>query len=162
MRSVYLFAPPARQVFEACGEEGEKGRQMLLFSATMPPWVDKVVKAYMKEDRVFIDLVKEGSVKASKDVEHIGIPCHWQRCAPRSCCACCARCAVPSYASFVSAVVAVRCLFVLVVEKRVPRRWVILVPLERGVCRAVVPPPSFLPPGREGLAALVLVYISEF
>lgn len=30
------------KVFEACGEEGEKGRQMLLFSATMPPWVDKV------------------------------------------------------------------------------------------------------------------------
>lgn len=34
----------------------------------------------MKEDRVFIDLVKEGSVKASKDVQHIGIPCHWTRC----------------------------------------------------------------------------------
>lgn len=33
----------------------------------------------MKEDRIFIDLVKEGSVKASKDVEHIGIPCHWTR-----------------------------------------------------------------------------------
>jgi len=41
---------------------------------------EQVVKAYMKEDRVFIDLVKEGSVKASKDVEHIGIPCHWTRC----------------------------------------------------------------------------------
>ncbi|CAM9683057.1 unnamed protein product, partial [Hapterophycus canaliculatus] len=72
------FKEEMEKVFEACGEEGEKGRQMLLFSATMPPWVDKVVKAYMKEDRVFIDLVKEGSVKASKDVEHIGIPCHWQ------------------------------------------------------------------------------------
>lgn len=33
----------------------------------------------MKADRIFIDLVKEGSVKASKDVEHIGIPCHWTR-----------------------------------------------------------------------------------
>lgn len=32
------------QVFDACGEEGDKGRQMLLFSATMPPWVDKVTK----------------------------------------------------------------------------------------------------------------------
>lgn len=40
----------------------------------------QVVKAYMKPDRVFIDLVKEGTVKASKDVEHIGIPCHWTRC----------------------------------------------------------------------------------
>lgn len=30
------------QVFVACGEEGERGRQMLLFSATMPVWVDKV------------------------------------------------------------------------------------------------------------------------
>lgn len=40
----------------------------------------KVVKEYMQEDRVFIDLVKEGSVKASKDVAHIGIPCHWTRC----------------------------------------------------------------------------------
>lgn len=40
----------------------------------------KVVNAYMKQDRIFIDLVKEGAVKASKDVEHIGIPCHWTRC----------------------------------------------------------------------------------
>ncbi|CAM9988704.1 unnamed protein product [Ectocarpus sp. 4 AP-2014] len=71
------FKEEMEKVFEACGEEGEKGRQMLLFSATMPLWVDKVVKEYMKEDRVFIDLVKEGTVKASKDVEHIGIPCHW-------------------------------------------------------------------------------------
>ncbi|CAN0165128.1 unnamed protein product [Pylaiella littoralis] len=71
------FKEEMEKVFDACGEEGEKGRQMLLFSATMPPWVDKVVKEYMKGDRIFIDLVKEGSVKASKDVEHIGIPCHW-------------------------------------------------------------------------------------
>ncbi|CAN0087863.1 unnamed protein product, partial [Laminaria digitata] len=71
------FKEEMEKVFEACGEEGERGRQMLLFSATMPPWVDKVVKAYMKADRIFIDLVKEGSVKASKDVKHIGIPCHW-------------------------------------------------------------------------------------
>ena len=39
----------------------------------------QVVNEYMKPDRIFIDLVKEGSVKASKDVEHIGIPCHWTR-----------------------------------------------------------------------------------
>lgn len=33
------------QIFEACGKPGEQAqqdRQMLLFSATMPPWVDKV------------------------------------------------------------------------------------------------------------------------
>ena len=59
-RTITLYTPPTRtshhttptpppdcpekktQVFEACGDEGEKGRQMLLFSATMPPWVDKV------------------------------------------------------------------------------------------------------------------------
>ncbi|CAM9259489.1 unnamed protein product [Ascophyllum nodosum] len=71
------FKEEMEKVFAACGEEGNRGRQMLLFSATMPPWVEKVVKEYMKEDRVFIDLVKKGSAKASKDVEHIGIPCHW-------------------------------------------------------------------------------------
>ena len=43
----------------------------------------QVVKAYMKADRIFVDLVKEGSVKASKDVKHIGIPCHWTRCVLR-------------------------------------------------------------------------------
>lgn len=39
------------EVFEACGEEGEKGRQMLLFSATMPPWVDKVCVRERRRER---------------------------------------------------------------------------------------------------------------
>ncbi|CAM9417097.1 unnamed protein product, partial [Sphacelaria rigidula] len=36
------FKEEMEKVFQACGEEGEQGRQMLLFSATMPPWVNKV------------------------------------------------------------------------------------------------------------------------
>ncbi|CAM9298724.1 unnamed protein product [Choristocarpus tenellus] len=74
------FKEEMEKVFEACrggGEEG--GRQVLLFSATMPPWVDKVARECMRSDRIFIDLVGEGSAKASKDVKHIGIPCHWTR-----------------------------------------------------------------------------------
>lgn len=39
---VFLFLLPCNKVFAACGEPGERGRQMLLFSATMPSWVDKV------------------------------------------------------------------------------------------------------------------------
>lgn len=38
----FFFLLSREKVFDACGEEGEKGRQMLLFSATMPPWVNKV------------------------------------------------------------------------------------------------------------------------
>ena len=47
--------------------------QMILFSATVPRWVDKVARKYMKEDLVYVDLVKDGYNKTSMTVEHFAM-----------------------------------------------------------------------------------------
>jgi ATP-dependent RNA helicase DDX21 len=47
--------------------------QMILFSATVPRWVDKVARKFMKEDLVYVDLVKDGYNKTSMTVEHFAM-----------------------------------------------------------------------------------------
>lgn len=45
--------------------------QFLLFSATIPKWVEKISKKFMKEDVEFVDMIKNSEVKTSKTVEHL-------------------------------------------------------------------------------------------
>lgn len=52
---------------------------MLLFSATLPNWIQGITDRYMRSDKVVIDLVEEKE-KASGDVEHYTIRCPWQVC----------------------------------------------------------------------------------
>lgn len=47
--------------------------QMVLFSATVPRWVDKVARKFMKEDLTYVDLVKDGYNKTSMTVEHLAM-----------------------------------------------------------------------------------------
>ena len=57
-------------------EEYKKRRsklQMILFSATVPRWVDKVARKFMKADMIYVDLVKDGYNKTSETVEHLAI-----------------------------------------------------------------------------------------
>ncbi|CAM9449933.1 unnamed protein product [Chrysoparadoxa australica] len=72
-------AEEMEKVFKACTTERktEKRVQTLLFSATMPSWINKVARDYMSADLAKIDLVGNSEVQASKDVKHMAIPCHW-------------------------------------------------------------------------------------
>lgn len=45
--------------------------QIILFSATVPKWVDQVSRKFMKKDKVFVDLVKEGFNRTSETVKHL-------------------------------------------------------------------------------------------
>lgn len=47
--------------------------QYLLFSATIPKWVEKVAKSFMSGDVVRIDMIKGREVKTSTTVEHLAI-----------------------------------------------------------------------------------------
>lgn len=47
--------------------------QMILFSATIPEWVNKVARKYMKEDLIFVDLVGKNSNKTSETVRHLAM-----------------------------------------------------------------------------------------
>lgn len=72
------FKDEIQRVCDAMGTGNGLQRQVLLFSATLPPWVQKVAKQYMRQDHLEqVDLVQGEDQKASTDVRHIAIPCHW-------------------------------------------------------------------------------------
>lgn len=50
-----------------------KDVQYLLFSATVPRWVERVCQNFMSSDMVRVDMVKGRSVKTSTTVEHLAI-----------------------------------------------------------------------------------------
>lgn len=47
--------------------------QCLLFSATIPSWVQNISSRFMKPNVVFIDMIKRSEVKTSKTVEHLSM-----------------------------------------------------------------------------------------
>eukprot|EP00124_Ichthyophonus_hoferi_P003197 Ihof_evm1s264 gene=Ihof_evmTU1s264 len=59
--------------------KAESKHQLLLFSATLPGWVNEVVRKYCRDDKVIIDLVKDQKNKTSATIEHMAIRCHWQQ-----------------------------------------------------------------------------------
>ena len=72
------FKDDIQKVCDAMGQDSHQRRQVLLFSATLPPWVQKVAQQYMRKDKlVQVDLVQGEDAKASTDVRHVAIPCHW-------------------------------------------------------------------------------------
>jgi len=52
--------------------------QTLLFSATVPDWVNKAIKKYMRPNMKTIDLVGSQKLKTSETVNHYAIPSTWQ------------------------------------------------------------------------------------
>ncbi|KAI8610519.1 P-loop containing nucleoside triphosphate hydrolase protein [Chytriomyces sp. MP71] len=52
--------------------------QTLLFSATLPGWINSVLSKYMRPDRETVDLVGQQKLKTSEKVQHLCIPSKWQ------------------------------------------------------------------------------------
>ncbi|KAH7446424.1 hypothetical protein KP509_01G054800 [Ceratopteris richardii] len=50
--------------------------QTLLFSATMPDWVQQIASRFLKKDKEVVDLVGEEKMKASSSVRHLLLPCN--------------------------------------------------------------------------------------
>jgi ATP-dependent RNA helicase DDX21 len=48
---------------------------MMLFSATIPPWLKKLSQKYMKPSRVVINLINLAETQASSSVVHYALPC---------------------------------------------------------------------------------------
>ncbi|KAK9665605.1 hypothetical protein RND81_14G122900 [Saponaria officinalis] len=49
--------------------------QTLLFSATLPFWVNEIATRFLKTDKKTVDLVSDQKIKASTSVRHIVMPC---------------------------------------------------------------------------------------
>ncbi|KAJ3021704.1 Nucleolar RNA helicase 2 [Thoreauomyces humboldtii] len=52
--------------------------QTLLFSATLPAWITKAVSAYMRPDKITMDLIGSAAHKTSDLVKHLALPSRWQ------------------------------------------------------------------------------------
>jgi len=70
------FADDVEKILGVIPREG-RSVQTLLFSATLPAWVQNVAKKYLAADKMTIDLVGNTRQEASTNVKHIAIPCHW-------------------------------------------------------------------------------------
>lgn len=53
----------------------EKKPQVLLFSATIPKWVEETAEKYMSHDRILVDLIGQQSLKTAVTVDHKAISC---------------------------------------------------------------------------------------
>ena len=53
--------------------------QTLLFSATLPQWVQDVKRRFLKQNHVTVDLVGSDVMKASTSVRHMLLPSHWSQ-----------------------------------------------------------------------------------
>ena len=49
--------------------------QCIHFSATIPGWVKRVARKYLREDHEVVDLAKDLSNKTAKSVNHLAINC---------------------------------------------------------------------------------------
>lgn len=54
---------------------GKNKPQVLLFSATVPSWVEQTADKYMSRDRVLVDLIGQQSLRTAVTVEHKAISC---------------------------------------------------------------------------------------
>jgi ATP-dependent RNA helicase DDX21 len=53
--------------------------QTLLFSATLPRWVQEITRRFLKPGFETVDLVGNETMKASTSVKHLLLPCHWSQ-----------------------------------------------------------------------------------
>ena len=52
--------------------------QTLLFSATLPAWIQEAVKKYMRSNKMTLDLIGRDKCRTANTVSHIAIPSRWQ------------------------------------------------------------------------------------
>ncbi|GHP03794.1 hypothetical protein PPROV_000254900 [Pycnococcus provasolii] len=75
------FVEDVEMILGCAGGEGTAYEgQTLLFSATVPPWVRDIARRFQRgpEKTTSVDLVGTDKMKASADVRHLALPCHWQ------------------------------------------------------------------------------------
>ena len=69
------FADEVNEILQGVFEKHKP--QMLLFSATVPPWVTTTAKKYM-DDHVVVDMIGEDKLKTAVTVQHKAIRCTYE------------------------------------------------------------------------------------
>jgi len=71
------FAEDVELILSSIAQQDKQHVQTLLFSATIPSWVQNVAKKYLKPERQYIDLVGNANHQANSDITHYAVSCHW-------------------------------------------------------------------------------------
>lgn len=68
------FGEEIEMIFKQCSFQ-----QLLLFSATVPQWVERAASKFSTKTIQRIDLVSMNEATSNKDIEHVCVPAHWQQ-----------------------------------------------------------------------------------
>lgn len=71
------FKEDIEEIMGKARETCDKDLQTLLFSATLPDWINDVAKEFMKEDITVVDLAQDLSNKTSSKITHLAVECAW-------------------------------------------------------------------------------------
>ena len=72
------FMEHVEQIINTIKKEGPQDVQSLLFSATVPRWVQDVARNMLKPGHGSVDLVRDLKNKTAKKVQHLAIQCPYQ------------------------------------------------------------------------------------
>lgn len=67
------FSEAIERILSEC--TAAAGKQMLLFSATIPRWVKEIARKYMSPDAVTVDTVSDEKNRTNSDITHLAIAC---------------------------------------------------------------------------------------
>lgn len=67
------FSEAIERILSEC--TAAAGKQMLLFSATIPRWVKEIARKYMQPDAVTVDTVSDDKNRTNSDITHLAIAC---------------------------------------------------------------------------------------
>lgn len=56
--------------------------QKLLFSATVPSWVQRITQKFMSQNKVIVDLIKDVEIKTSKTITHCSMSMKYKDIVP--------------------------------------------------------------------------------
>jgi ATP-dependent RNA helicase DDX21 len=64
------FQQDVEKIYHYVNKVCAKKPQNLLFSATVPLWVERIAAKFMRNTRKLVDLIKDQEIKTSKTVTH--------------------------------------------------------------------------------------------
>lgn len=72
------FKEDIEEIMGKAGEVANKEElQTLLFSATLPDWINDVAREFMKPEITVVDLAQDLSNKTSASIRHLAVECPW-------------------------------------------------------------------------------------
>lgn len=67
------FQEDVERILKFINQRSPLKTQKLLFSATVPRWVEELASKFMSKSRKFIDLIKKCEIKTSRTIEHLSL-----------------------------------------------------------------------------------------